>query len=242
MRRVCRSWICCAVAASALLLAACDAVQPANDAARDNDAPEKAPAPAVSGPRPSAPHRNPPAQPVGTSRRSTVDHVVSLRGTTRATREPVAPSLPPASPPAVSSQTLGMLTVLDPAAILTSPSDAERVVHVASQGASFRVVADDGDWYRVAIPDPRTGRRFGYIEKRHAALDSDLRARRAAQTPKPWLMPMDLSVPTSGFYSNSVQPMNPSAPDHGPASLEPLDLSVPDTGRQSTKKKNTRRD
>ena len=132
-----------------------------------------------------------------------------------------------------------MLVVTEPAAVLTSPSDSDRIVHVAGQGASFRVVGVEGNFYRVEIPDPRLGRRIGYIEKTHVAPQSAASTRYGTwATQKSWPPAMDLSVPASGIYSNSLDPLNlsfPNVPD--PTSLEPIDLSVPPGVQPKAKKK-----
>jgi hypothetical protein len=139
----------------------------------------------------------------------------------------------------VISEDLGVLVVTEPAAVLTSPSDSDRIVHVAGQGASFRVVGVEGNFYRVEIPDPRLGRRIGYIEKKYVAPQSAAAVRYGLlPTQKPWPPAMDLSVPESGFYSNSLDPLNlsvPNVPD--PTSLEPIDLSVPPAVQPKAKRK-----
>jgi hypothetical protein len=94
-----------------------------------------------------------------------------LSTTTRPKPETGAKATAEVAAPAPSQ----LLTLTSGAPIFVTAHKAPTPLLVVSNGAGFRFLGAEGEWYRVEFDDPRWGKRVGFVEKKHATLSADLR-------------------------------------------------------------------
>jgi len=100
--------------------------------------------------------------------------------------------------PASAESTDRIVVSVNAAPVFATPDNSLAPLRVAKAGSVLKVIAAEGQWYRIEFQDPQFGRRVGYIEKRHVNVQ--------ASAPPP---AVDLSVAEPQRSANRAQEQAP---------------------------------